>query len=256
MPETLISQPLEQTTSKHIKILMVNLPAMLCELLHKAFDAVSDLRVVEPVNDVSFLLNVSKGIPVDVILLGCLKTEKLDDAVELLESLPNCYRSANVIVLTQDTDYDEIVSLFRAGAKGIFSSADMRFDLLCKCVRCVHKGQIWASNELLSYLVSSLSRPKFADITDRQGRSLLTAREQQVLHLLAEGLSNHELAEALKVSEHTIKNHLFRIYDKLGVSNRMEAVLYALTPRNKLPAKNRSASSESAASKVRMIKTG
>jgi DNA-binding NarL/FixJ family response regulator len=257
MSEISIHQPSEKPAPERaIRILMANLPAMLCELLHKAFDAVPDLEVVEPVNDVPQMLSATKGVSIDVILLGSLKTEKLRDAVELLDSLPHCYKSASTVILTQDTDYTEVISLFRAGARGIFGSADLRFDLLCKCIRCVHQGQIWASNELLSHLVMSLSRPKFTDVTDRQGRSLLTAREQQVLHLLAEGLSNHELANALKVSEHTVKNHLFHIYDKLGVSNRMEAVLYALAPRNKIPSKSHSMDSETSAAKVRRAKVG
>jgi DNA-binding NarL/FixJ family response regulator len=102
--------------------------------------------------------------------------------------------------------------------------------------------------------VSSVSRLKSTDVTDSKGRPLLTVREQQVLHLLADGLSNYELATVLKLSEHTIKNHLFRIYDKLGVSNRMEAVLYALTPRNTLPARNDGAGG-TPSGKVRMIRT-
>jgi DNA-binding NarL/FixJ family response regulator len=97
------------------------------------------------------------------------------------------------------------------------------------------QGQIWASTKQLAHLVSSVSRPKPADATGSHGRPLLTAREQQVLHLLADGLSNYELATVLTVSKHTIKNHLFSIYDKLGVSNRMEAVLCALPAHNALP---------------------
>jgi len=158
-------------------------------------------------------------------------------------------------VLTEKPGYAEVISLFRAGVRGIVCSEDLRFDLLCKSIRCVHLGQIWASNQQLAYLVSSVSRPKSTDVTDANGRRLLTAREQQVLHLLADGLSNSELAAMLRLSEHTIKNHLFRIYDKLGVSNRMEAVLYALTPRNTLPVSDDTAN-EIVSSKVRMIRTG
>jgi DNA-binding NarL/FixJ family response regulator len=68
-------------------------------------------------------------------------------------------------------------------------------------------------------------------LTNMIGDSLLSPREEQVLHLLADGLSNRELAKTLKLSEHTVKNHLFRIFDKLGVSNRMEAVLCAISMR-------------------------
>src|SRR3984957_16983951 len=244
----------ERTPPGAIKVMVANLPIILCELLQGAFQAVPDIKIVLPANDLQHLLNAAEP-NVDVILIGSSKSDSLG-AVSILQSIPDAYKNARVVVLTQDPDYAEVISLFRAGAKGIFGSADLRFELLCKCIRCVHQGQIWAKNELLAYLVSSLSHPRSTNVIDRHGKPLLTTREQQVLHLLSDGLSNSELATVLKLSEHTIKNLLLRIYDKLGVSNRMEAVLYALTPRNPHPVQNRPSNSESAASKVRMIKTG
>jgi DNA-binding NarL/FixJ family response regulator len=244
----------EKTPPGIIKVVLANLPIMLCELLQGAFQVVPDIRIVLPANDVQHLLNAAEPLPVDVILIGSSKTDALS-AVSILQSLPDTYKNARAVVLTQDPDYAEVISLFRAGAKGIFSSADLRFELLCKCIRCVHQGQIWAKNELLVHLVSSLSHPKSTNVIDRHGKPLLTTREQQVLHLLSDGLSNSELATVLKLSEHTIKNHLFRIYDKLGVSNRMEAVLYALTPHNTHhPVQHRSAN-PLASNKITIIKT-
>jgi DNA-binding NarL/FixJ family response regulator len=141
------------------------------------------------------------------------------------------YQKAKAIVLTQEPAHEESIALLRVGAKGIFCIKDLRFDLLCKSVHCVYQGQIWADNDLVRYMIETLSRPQSREVTDSRGKKLLTAREQEVLHLLADGMSNYQLAAHLKLSEHTIKNHLFRIYEKLGVSNRMEAVLYALSPR-------------------------
>jgi DNA-binding NarL/FixJ family response regulator len=236
-----------------IRLLMANLPTMLCDLLQGAFEPVADIQIIEPINDIQHLLDVSKNGTADVILLGSSRADNICSAVAILDALPDRYKTAKTIVLTQRPGYAEVISLFRAGVRGILCSTDLRFDLLCKSVRCVYEGQIWASNEQLAYLVSSVSRPKSTDVTDSNGKPLLTAREQQVLHLLADGMSNYELATVLRLSEHTIKNHLFRIYDKLGVSNRMEAVLYALTPRNTLPAK---VAGDKPSNKIRMIRTG
>jgi DNA-binding NarL/FixJ family response regulator len=243
----------ERTSHDPIRVMVANLPIILCELLQGAFQAVPDINIVLPANDLQHLLNAAEPLPVDVILIGSSKSDSVG-AVSILQSIPDAYKSARVVVLTQDPDYTEVISLFRAGAKGIFGSADLRFELLCKCIRCVHQGQIWAKNELLAHLVSSLSHPRSTNVIDRHGKPLLTTREQQVLHLLSDGLSNSELATVLKLSEHTIKNHLFRIYDKLGVSNRMEAVLYALTPRNPYPVQNR-ASNLMPSNKITIIKT-
>jgi DNA-binding NarL/FixJ family response regulator len=238
-----------------IRLLVANLPTILSDLLSNAFEVVSDIQVVKPVNDLQNLLDASKSGTSDVILLGSSRVENICSAVAIIDALPDRHKGAKVIVITQKPGYGEVISLFRAGVKGIICSLNLRFDMLCKSVRCVHEGQIWASNEQLAYLVSSVSRPKSTDVTDSNGRPLLTAREQQVLHLLADGLSYLELATVLRLSEHTIKNHLFRIYDKLGVSNRMEAVLYALTPRNTLPATT-AGRIPMPSDKVRMIKAG
>jgi len=67
------------------------------------------------------------------------------------------------------------------------------------------------------------------------GRSLLSKREQEVVHLVAEGLANHEIAEQLHLSDHTVKNHLFHIFDKLGISSRVELVLYAVSSSKRPP---------------------
>jgi DNA-binding NarL/FixJ family response regulator len=246
---------IQESPTNRIRLLIANLPTILSDLLSNAFEIVPDIQVVKPVNDLQNLLDASKNGTSDVILLGSSRVENICSAVAIIDVLPDRHKDAKVIVITQKPGYAEVISLFRAGVKGIICSLNLRFDMLCKSVRCVHEGQIWASNEQLAYLVSSVSRPKSTDVTDSNGRPLLTAREQQVLHLLADGLSNLELATVLRLSEHTIKNHLFRIYDKLGVSNRMEAVLYALTPRNTLPATT-AGRTAIPSNKVRMIKAG
>jgi DNA-binding NarL/FixJ family response regulator len=204
---------------------------MMCELLQSALRNVNDISLIEPLNNIENVLNMCDESLVDVVLVGSSRSSKSRCAVELLGIL--CERGKNIrpVVLTENPGYNEIIALFRAGARGILCAADLNFELLCKCVRCVHNGQIWAINEYVGYLVTFLAKPASANPTDSFGKSILTVREQQVLHLLTDGLSNGELATMLNLSEHTIKNHLFRIYDKLGVSTRMEAVLFALTPR-------------------------
>jgi DNA-binding NarL/FixJ family response regulator len=236
-----------------VRLVVANLPMILSDLLRRAFEMAPDIDLLEPVNDLRPLLDKNAMIPTDTILLGSSGVNNVRSALSILSALPEQHRNARVIVLTQNPDYAEVISLFRAGVRGILCVSDLRFDLLCKCIRCVHQGQIWANNELLLHLVNSLSHPQSREVTDSYGKPLLTTREQQVLHLLADGLSNSELASVLKLSEHTIKNHLFRIYDKLGVSSRMEAVLYALTPRTRL-ATPEDVTSNVRSQKIRMMR--
>ena len=91
--------------------------------------------------------------------------------------------------------------------------------------------QIWANTEQIGYVVEALIRSPMLNVTNSRGDVLLTRRESQVVSLVAEGLTNREIAEQLKITENTAKKSLLRIFDKLGISNRVELVLYALTSR-------------------------
>jgi DNA-binding NarL/FixJ family response regulator len=99
--------------------------------------------------------------------------------------------------------------------------------LLPKCIECVHSGQVWANSSELHFLLEALSKPSLAHFR-HFGDSPLSARETDVVRCVAEGMTNREIARRLKLTEHTVKNYLFRIFDKLGVSSRVEVVLYAL----------------------------
>ena len=100
--------------------------------------------------------------------------------------------------------------------------------MLCKCLLRVASGQVWANTEQLNYLMDLISEVPSLRVLNSRGTSLLTPREEQVVALVAEGLSNRLIAGELNLSEHTIKKYLFRIFEKLGVSTRVELVLYAV----------------------------
>ncbi len=104
---------------------------------------------------------------------------------------------------------------------------------MCKCVRCVANGEIWADNVHVDYIVQALTGAT-SDVQNSRGQalSLLTAREETLARLVSNGLSNREIAQHLGRSEHTIKNGLVHIFEKLGFSNRVELVLYAIAKLN------------------------
>ena len=102
---------------------------------------------------------------------------------------------------------------------------------LSKCIQTVHQGQIWASNEDLEHLIEALSQLKPLHLDNSEGMPLLTRREEDVVRLLAEGLKNREIAEQLKIKEHSVRNYVYRIFEKLGVSSRVELILYVFSHR-------------------------
>jgi DNA-binding CsgD family transcriptional regulator len=111
---------------------------------------------------------------------------------------------------------------------GVFSRQES-LDQLCKCIRCVHHGQIWATSREMSLALDALASAPVLQAVDRNGLNLLSKRETEIVQSVAEGLTNREIAERLGLSRHTIKNSLFRIFDKLGVSSRLELLLMTLS---------------------------
>jgi DNA-binding NarL/FixJ family response regulator len=99
--------------------------------------------------------------------------------------------------------------------------------MLSKCVHKVYDGQLWVSSTHLEFLLEALSDAPATRLVDTQGTALLSNREEDVVRWLAEGLTNGEIAGKLKLSTNTVSNYLFRIFNKLGVSSRVEVVLYA-----------------------------
>ena len=140
--------------------------------------------------------------------------------------------TTRAIVLLDCSDAKQAFEAFSAGAKGVVCRTDA-FEALCKGIQCVHAGQIWADTSQLQWIFETLKDREPARIVSAKGIPLLTKREEQIAQMVAEGLPNQEISSTLGVSLHTVKNHLFRIYAKLGISNRVELVLYALSSRDR-----------------------
>ncbi len=151
-----------------------------------------------------------------LLLAGCLPVLALA-----------CSPQTRCILLVEASEPETVVNAFRAGAKGIFCRAGS-FESLCKCIATVNKGQVWANSAELQFVLEVLARAAPLQRLNEQARAQLTKREEEVVGLVAQGLSNREISSTLNLSAHTVKNYLFRIFKKLGVSSRVELVLYAL----------------------------
>ena len=163
----------------------------------------------------------------------------------LLVDLKSCMnlriarKATQSILLLGSSKDDLILKAFRAGARGLFSENDP-LELLSECVRSVHQGKVWANPHAFGVAVEALASSPNVRTSDANGMKLLSKREMQVVRSLAEGLTNREIAEQLKLSPHTIKNYLFRIFDKLGVSSRIELLFMSLSQPRPFPPRARS----------------
>lgn len=165
---------------------------------------------------------------IDVLVISSNLDEEPYRGFEVLRELRALHPELRAVMLLDSTKREVIVDAFRAGAKGIFGRRDS-VDTLCKCIRTVHQGQIWANSRQMTFAVEALSSSPTVHAVDANGLNLLSKREMEVVQSLAEGLSNREIAERLGLSQHTIKNYLFRVFDKLGVSNRVELLYMTLS---------------------------
>jgi DNA-binding NarL/FixJ family response regulator len=214
-----------------IRVLVADSTRMGTQLLSEAVERDRRCKVVDSVVTSADALRAVGRQHTDVALVGT----NLDqtpfrgfDAVRELRSFSPGVRS---IMLLDASRNDFVVSAFRAGARGVLCR-DESLNNLGKCIQSVHMGQVWANSQQLKYALDALSAVAVPQIVDAGGSPLLSKREQQVVQYVAEGYSNREVAERLKLSEHTIKNYLFHIFDKLGLSSRVEVVLYAFSQRD------------------------
>lgn len=223
-----------------VYIVIADPMAITSELLTAALSKRRDFTIVGCAKSMEELVEMLSGQGADIVLIKSSSQVGMFNPMAILSTTFRVSPTTRSIVLSTDLTREDVISYFHAQARGILPADITDFETLCKCIYSVHRGQIWASSEQLNYLIESLSGPKPVQIVDAKGDMVLSVREQEVLNLLAEGRSNRAMAEALNLSEHTIKNHLFHIFYKLGVSNRAEAILCAM--RHRAVPQSRSAS--------------
>lgn len=216
-----------------IRIVVAASSLMTCRLLARALERHPDLRVVATVGTKDGLLKSLQHTKPDVALISVHLQDSLFSGFEHLQGVSRQFPSLPWVLLLDSQERQLVIDAFRAGARGVFSCSESETRLLCKCVRCVVNGQIWADNAQVGYIVQALTEAS-SDSESPRGKSLslLTGREETVVRLVAQGLSNRDIAEHLCLSEHTVKNVLFHIFEKLGFSNRVEVVLYAIAKLN------------------------
>jgi two-component system, NarL family, nitrate/nitrite response regulator NarL len=167
---------------------------------------------------------------VDIVIISADLREGATAAFKLTSEIRDSHPKTSVILILESIERIMVVEAFRAGAAGIFSR-DRPFDLLCKCIDVVHRGQIWADNRAVQFLVDTIVRSKPAEAVLLKKSNPLTKREEGVVQLVADGLTNRDISRQLNLSENTVRNYLFRIFNKVGTSNRLELALYAVNQR-------------------------
>ena len=219
--------------AERIRVLAADSTRMSSQLLAQALSQDGQFHVtgIDPKSS-SILAAVADERP-HVVLMSSVLEDASSTGFDLIRQVCATHPNTRVVLMMDTSKRSAVVEAFRCGAHGVFSRTESP-KLLAKCICSVHQGQVWANSAELRFLLEALCESEPMRAADVGGDSMLSKREQDVVRCVAEGLSNREIASRLGLTEHTVKNYLFRIFDKLGVSSRVEVVLYAFRFRKDL----------------------
>jgi two-component system, NarL family, nitrate/nitrite response regulator NarL len=171
------------------------------------------------------LLNALSASDVDLVVIGAEIDLKPGNGFDLALRVARAHPGVSIVMLLNDANHNSVITAFRSGATGVFSRQLPMSDFL-DCVERVGKGYIWAGPAETAHLLSAMKNIPSPNLMTDGDSPGLTARELQVVQFAATGKTNKMIAGELGLSEHTVKNYLFRAFEKLGVSSRIELLFY------------------------------
>ncbi len=231
----------EQTGGKNIRILIADDHPIVREGLRQLFASTGDIEVVGEAANGQDALEYTRSLRPDIVLLD-LRMPVMD-GLSVLKAIQQNGLRVRVLVFTGSEDKNEYVQAMKLGCAGIVLKQTAT-DLIAKSVRKVHGGEIWLDSQTTAVVMRQFASPAESGAGEGAGapgaakgreRSPLSQREREIVALVAQGYKNKEMAEKMFISEQTVKNHLHNIFDKLGVSDRLELALYAIHKGLHLP---------------------
>lgn len=212
-----------------VTLAIADVNLMAGRLLSDQFKRHADIAVVSCTADKTSLLKSVRETKPSVAIIGADLQDGPLSGLDALREVHEARPDLRPILLFDRPEPQVVVEGLRAGARGVFSRSNFNFATLRKCVHRVFEGQLWISTTEMEYVLDALVQARPLRVVNPEGLNLLSKREEEVMRLVAEGLGNRDIAEQMNLSEHTVKNYLFHIFDKLGISNRVELVLYAVS---------------------------
>lgn len=206
-----------------IRVILADSQAIYRVGIRKIFAIEDDLRVVAQADSLENLRAAIERYPTDIVLMeGSLLAGTAHVIPDLLRMAPD----VKLIVQTVAADENQTVELYRRGVRGIVSRS-ISPDLLVRCVRRIAAGETWIDNQSVSWVIEAY-RAQAAALVNPRTQPKLSPKEMSIITCITQGKRNKEIAFQLGTTEQVIKNYLRKIYDKLGVSDRLELALYCL----------------------------
>jgi DNA-binding NarL/FixJ family response regulator len=206
-----------------IRILLADSQAIYRVGIRKIFAIEDDMRVVAQAENYAGLLAALERFPSDIVLLDGGMISGIPDAIpDMSRRAPN----AKIIVQVSENSESFIVDLYRRGVRGVISRS-ISPDLLIRCIRKIAQGETWIDNQSVSWVIEAY-RAQASNLTNPKLQPRLSPKELSIIACVTQGMRNKEIAYKIGTTEQVVKNYLRKIYDKLGVSDRLELALYCL----------------------------
>jgi len=212
-----------------IRVLIADDNSLFRDGLSNLVGAQKDLFVAGTIDGAVNANEQIRDLKPDVVLLGW--TPGSPTGQRIFAAIHEGKLTTRVILMVNDDGKEDLVEAIRLGCSGILPKSTST-ELLLKSIRKVHQGEIWLDRVSTADVIRRLSKKGSGNVAARQGLrehgAVLSNREREIVGLIAQGFKNKDMAERLFISEQTVKNHLHNIFDKLGVSDRLELALYAI----------------------------
>jgi DNA-binding NarL/FixJ family response regulator len=224
-PENVGPMP-EGNGVQFIRVIVADTQAIFRAGLRKIFAVEDDVRVVGQAETLSQTFSAAKKFSADVMLFeAALAPNPVDAVTDLLRQ----NSGLRLVVVTAEPDEELTLELFRRGVFGIVSR-EVEPELLVDCLRKVSKGEPWLDNRGIQWVLEAY-RNQSARAGSARPKVQLTPKESAIVSCVTQGMKNKEIAIRVGTTEQVVKNYLRKVYDKLGVADRLELALFCLNNR-------------------------
>jgi DNA-binding NarL/FixJ family response regulator len=218
-----------------IRILIADRNCMGSQLLAESLDRDSRFEAVGVAGATATtdILSAVSALKPDVAVISANFDGGAKKGLQAARAVNAHYRNVHIVVLLELSARESVIAAFRCGAKGVFCRSKP-LDEFRACIERVSRGEIWANCVETEYLLEAVRNTPSCEGIDSDRVGMLSKREVQVAEAAAQGYSNKQIAEQCQLSEHTVKNYLSRVFEKLGVSNRFELLFLLFNEGNGL----------------------
>ena len=209
-----------------IKVILADSQAIFRVGVRKVLAVEDDIRVVAQTENLGQTLSAVQKFPADVLLFETrISSNPLEAASEVLKRSPEI----KMVLITGELDSEQTVEFLRRGVRGIVTRS-IAPDLLVRCVRKIASGETWLDKKGVNWIIEAY-RTQTALLNSPRPKTRLSDKELLIVSCVTQGMRNKEIAGEVGTTEQVVKNYLRKIYDKLGVSDRLELALYCIHHR-------------------------